>query len=624
MLNFIRERAQGWVAWFIVGLISIPFALWGVNSYLNGPTDVVTATVNGEKIKQADVQQALQQYRERMRDSMGDTFDPAMFEGDAIKQIVVEGLIEQKLLQQANVEIGQEVSDSVINRLIQSTPAFQTDGQFDPERYRLILARIGESPLSYEAQLKADVLAQELTSNIQKSGLVTEAEQNAVIRLEKQSRDIAYGVISAQSMLANVEILDEDVKAYFDANKALYVAPERVAINYIELSIDDLAKSVEVNDDNLKQYYVDNEAQFVGPEQRRASHILIEGDDNEALDVLNTIKGKLDAGESFEVLAKEYSSDTGSADSGGDLGYFQRDVMEPAFEDAAFALSNIGDVSEPVKTEFGYHLIKLTDIKSDEGATFADVKEQVELQYRKQNAEEMFYDYAEQLADLSYENPDNLDAAAEVLSLPIQQTEAFTRNGGSGIASNKKVVSVAFSEDVLTNDLNSAVIEVSKTDLVVIHKREYIASSVLPFESVAPAITEQLRFNKARDLAKTTGEDKLAQLQSGKEALALFESDEWHDKQTYTRASQDVSAQVLQNAFSLAIPSEGASNWSGFSAENGNYIVLNISDVTDAEPSVATDEERAGLQSYLKQTYSSSELQAFIESLKSDADIKIN
>ncbi len=624
MLNFIRERAQGWVAWFIVGLISIPFALWGVNSYLNGPSDVVTATVNGEKIKQTEVQQALQQYRERMRDSMGDNFDPAMFEGEAIKQIVIEGLIEQKLLQQANVDIGQQVSDRIISRLIHSTPAFQTDGQFDPERYRLILARIGQSPSSYEVQLKSDVLAQELTSNIQKSSLVTLADQNAIISLEKQSRDIAYGVISAQSMLDKVEISDEDVKAYFEANKSLYVAPERVAINYIELSVDDLAKSVAVDDDKLKQYFLENQAQFVGPEQRRASHILIEGDEEAALATIKEIQAKLKAGEAFDVLAKAFSSDTGSAEMGGDLGYFQRDVMEPAFEEATFSLVNVGDISEPVKTEFGYHLIKLTDIKSDQGASYADVKDKVESQYRKQQAEDTFYEYAEQLADLSYENPDNLDAAAEALSLPIQETDAFTINGGSGIASNKKVVNVAFSEDVLTNDLNSAVIEISKTDLVVLHKKEHILSSVLPYDSVAPAIREQLRFDKARDLAQQAGQEKLVKLKAGESATSLFSDGDWHTTQSYTRASEDVSEQVLQNAFSLPVPSVNKPVWSGFSATNGNYIVLSVTNVVNADPSVATDEERDGLQAYLKRTYSSSELQAFMESLKVDADIKIH
>jgi len=624
MLHFIRERAQGWVAWFIVGLITIPFALWGVNSYLNGPSDAVTATVNGEPIKQFEFQQAYKQYRDRMRETMGERFDPSLFEGQAVKQEVLDSLIERKLLQLANLELGQRISDSAINMLIQSTPAFQTEGKFDPERYRMLLARVGQTPAMYEAQLRIDILARELTDSIQQSVLVTAASVDNILRLEKQTRDIAFGVIPAQSLLDQIEVKDEEVQQYYDANKAQYLAPERVSVNYIELSAEEIAKTVEVSDQALQQYYLENQSQFIGPEQRRASHILIEGDDSEALAILTDIQNRLQQGEDFADLAKALSQDTGSANDGGDLGYFQQNVMDPAFDQAVFALAAIGDVSEPVKSEYGYHLIKLTDIKQPEGKSFTDARDDVEKLYRQQQAEELFYEQAEQLADLSYENPDNLDVAAEALGLAIKQTEEFTRDGGTGIASDKKVVSVAFSDDVLINELNSAVIELSKTDLVVLHKNKHSLASQLPFESIAPAITEQLKFEKARAMAKQQGEAILAQMKSGEAAESLFNASDWHDTQAYDRASSDISVQILEHAFRVAEPEQGSAELTGFSANNGNYIVVKVSGVTDGNPADVSADDRDGLESYLVRLEGSSQVQAFIESLKADADIEVH
>ncbi|MFW5451438.1 MAG: SurA N-terminal domain-containing protein [Methylophagaceae bacterium] len=621
MLHFIRERAQGWVAWFIVGLISIPFALWGVNSYLTGPSDAVTATVNGEPIKQVEFQRAFQQYRDRLRESMGNEFDPDILEGMAVKQSVLDGLIDQKLLLAANNSLGQQVSDSVVNNIIRANPSFQQDGKFDSERYRMALARVGFSPASYEAQFRQDLLAQELTNNIQQSALVTSFAIDNIVRLEKQTRDIAYGVIAAQSLLEQIEVSDNDVQAYYDANKSNYVAPERLAVDYIELSVAELAKAVEIDEQLLQQFYADNQDQFVGPEQRRASHILIEGDDANALAMAMTIKQRLDNGEDFATLAAELSDDTGSANEGGDLGLFQRGVMETAFEDAAFSLSE-GDISEPVKTEFGYHLIKLTAIESSEGKSFAEARGDIESSYRYQQAEELFYEQAELLADLSYENPDNLDVVAEDLSLEIKTSEAFTRGGGIGIASNEKMAAAAFSEDVLNNDLNSAVVELSKTHLVVVHKNKHILASQLPFDSISPAIKEQLKFEYARDKASEQGKTILAKLESGEAAASLFLDQDWHAVQSYDRTSSEISQQVLQQAFSIAKPDNEA-RYTGFTASNGNYIVVKVTAVTDGDPRAATVEEREGLQSYLIQANGSSELQAFIASLRSDADIEV-
>ena len=604
MLHFIRERAQGWVAWFIVGLISIPFALWGVNSYLTGPSDVLVAEVNGEPIQQVEYQKALQQYRDRMRNMMGENFDPAMFEGLAVKQNVIDGLIEQKLLILAGQDLGQRVTDQTLFNIIKSTAAFQSNGQFDNDVYSMTLARVGLSPAQYESQLRVDILTQELAENTQRSVIVSDYDLNTVLRLDNQTREIAYGVVSAQEQVKQIVVTDEAVRNYYDEHLANYMAPEQMVVDYVELSVADLSKNLTVDDESLNAFYEKNKEQFVGPEQRQASHILVEGDD-------------------FAVVAKELSQDTGSAAEGGDLGLFQRGVMEPAFEEAVFSMTKIGEVSEAVKTEFGYHLIKLTAIQASEGKSFTDVRDQVEVLYRRQKAEDLFFEQAEKLANLSYENPDNLDVVAEELSLTIKTSTAFMRDGNTtGIAKNIKVANVAFSEDVLVHNLNSAVIELSKSELLVLHKNKHIIASQLPYESVAPAITEQLRYAGARDKAREIGEEILAKLKSGTPANSLFSGNEWHNSQSYTRMSKELSSQVLDRAFAVARP-RSETSFIGFTADNGNYIVANIISAKDGVAADAPQEERDGLKSHLTRTYGTSELQALIDSLKEDAKIKL-
>ncbi len=627
MLHFIRERAQGWVAWFIVGLITIPFALWGVNSYLNGPSEVVVAKVNGEAISQSEYQTALQQYRDRMRSVLEENYDPALFESPTVKQQVLDRLIVQKLLFMVGLDSGLRVTDAALRQIIVNTPAFQKDGKFNREQYELLLRRAGLTPARYEAQLKRDTIIGQLTQPVQRAAFTTPFEINQVIRLEKQMREIAYGVIDATAYRNQVSVSDNDVQDYYKTHAAEFMAPERVSVDYIKLSVADLAKNVKVDEQALHDFYANNQDMFVGPPQRRASHILIEGDEKTALKKISEIKQKLAAGEDFAKLAKAYSHDAGSAANGGDLGYFQRGVMDSAFDKAVFAIKEVGQVVGPIKTEFGYHLIKLTGIKPGAGQSFSEARSEVEQRYRLQKAEDEFYDKADKLADLSYENPDSLDVAAQELGLSIQTTEAFPRTGGTtDLTKNKKFLDAAFSEDVLANDLNSAVVELDKSDLVVLHKHTHIPAKQLPLDAVAPAIKEQLKFKKAVELAKKEGEKRLAKLKAGEPGDVIFGKDKWQDKQLYSRHSKGVSQQILQHAFAMPRP-KAHDVFEGFTAANGNYIVLQLSAVLDGgradNPNKATKDEIEAIQNHLERNNGETELQALIDTIKQQADIEI-
>lgn len=624
MLHYIRDRAQGWVAWFIVGLISIPFALWGLNSYVTGPSDQVVAEVNGEEILQSQMQRSIRQYRDQMRNMLGDEFNPEDFQGSQIRNDILNQLIEERLLKSASENIGQSAPDGYIAEYIRQTEAFQVDGQFDSQQYEMVLSRAGYSPGQYEAQLRNDLLSQELTQNIQESAVVSVTELNRMLRLEGQAREIAYGVIQASDFVDRDAIAEAEVRDFYQANESQYTAPEQVSVAYLELSLETLAEQIEPDEQTLRDYYQQNENQFLAPEQRRVSHILIEGDDETAREQAADLYARLQDGDSFETLAAEYSDDTSSADDGGDLSYIQRDVMEPAFEEAAFDLSTVGDITEPVKTDFGYHLIKLTDIRDRQGFSFEEARDEVATLYREREAERRYYDLADELANLTFENPDSLDVAANQLGLEIKETETFSRNGNSdGIASESKVVEAAFSEDVLENDLNSAAIELADTHMVVIRKQEHILEKLLPFENVQESIVDTLAFQRATEKARERGEALLSEVDEGAQPESVFANYNWQTAQRYARDSDEINAQILRRAFALPRTDDAPLN-AGFTAENGNYIVLRMLDVEDADVADADADTRQSLATQLQRLNGRAELDAFITHLRESADIEID
>ena len=623
MLHFIRERAQGWVAWFIVGLITIPFALWGVNSYITGPSDIVVASVNGEPIKQAEFQRSLKQYRERMREMMGDDFEPSLFDNEMTKQNVLNGLIEQKLLFSTNKSLGQYVSDGYINMAIQQTKAFQVEGKFDTERYKMLLARAGFSPTSYENQLRTDLMIKELGNSIKKTAITTKYDVDNLLRIEKQKREIAYGVIDASPIAAGIVISEEEAEAFYKKQKSQYTTPERVSIDYIELSVEELASTLDVSETVMEQFYTDNKGQFMSPEQRQASHILIEGDSKEAIKILTAVEYRLSQGEDFSSVAKELSQDPGSAQEGGDLGSFQRGIMEPAFENAVFSLDNVNDVSSIIKTDSGHHLVKLTGIVNSVGKDFSAVRKEIENNIRGQEAEQLFFEQAEKLAELSYENPDSLVLASEELALKIKTSKLFTREGGEGITADKNVVNIAFTDEVLLEGLNSTVIELTDSHMVVLHRNEHVLSGQLPFDVVSDDIKLKLKAQSAKNKATEVGEKLLEKVEDGTDVKSLFSKYEWHETVLIERSENTIDREILDEVYGMEKPNEN-SIYHGFTDRNGNYVLIRLTAVIEGGLDDASKEDRDGLSSYLVQHYGDSELRAFIESLKAESDIEIS
>ena len=598
MLQSIRNRSQGWFAWAIVILITIPFALWGIQEYVGGGREPAAATVNGVEIPQREVQRAVQIQRQRLLTALGENADPALLDQLRLRDVALEGLIENEVLFQTAESAGFRVSDTQLVSRIHSISAFQENGVFSPALYEQTLRNQGMLPGGFEPMLRRDLLIEQLQQGIESSAFVTKAELDELLRLRQQHRDIGYLIVPSKNYESSVTVTDEEIAAYYEQNSRAYVRPEQVSVEYLELSVDELASGIEVGEDELRGYYDEHSNSYSKPEQRRASHILIpvDADADEAAIAEARIQAeelvkRIRAGESFAELAREYSGDSGSAKEGGDLGLFGKGIMEPAFETAAFAMAQ-GEISEPVRTDFGFHIIIVTEIKPGTTPSFEDIRDQVATDYRRQQAEKQFYDAAEQLANLSYEHPDSLEPAAEQLGITIKTTPLFSRQGGEGITGEPKFVAAAFSPEVLEQEYNSEPIELSPVHMVVVRKKEYVPEQLQPLAEVKEKIAEQLRSEKARDAAYADAEKIVQRAAQGEDIKVLAEEYklEWERIKSLSRNEQKVKSDIVRQAFRMARPTEGKPRYIA-QRTDGGAVVIGLFAVQDGDPKSADKKE---------------------------------
>lgn len=632
MLEAIRSRAQGIFAWVIVGLITIPFALWGINNYFREEGEALAASVNGEEITTREFRTAFQRYTQQLRLLMGENFSEEMLDDPVMKQRVLDGLIEQRLVLDAAAELGLGMDDSELGQVIYNNEAFQdASGEFDFKRYENVLNSQGLTPAAYEARLRLSLLSEQLASTLHLSAFATQQEIKDIARLRHQEREIGYGIVPLAKFRDAIQISEEELRQYYDGHPDEFRTPERVVVNYLHLTTEALAAEIPVDEPALRDFYEDSKEQYGTPEQRRASHILIqlpqqadEAARQAAQEKAEGVLKRLQQGEAFEEVAKEVSEDPGSAQQGGDLGVFGRGVMDPAFEEAVFSLEKVGALSEPVLSKFGYHIIKLAEIQPGETPSFEEIREELAQKYRQQLAEEHFYEQAETLDNLAYESPFTLEVAAEALGLPIETSEPFSRRGGSGIAANPKVVAAAFSEEVLQEKMNSPAIELGPNELVVLRIKKHIPDDTAPFKEVREKIQEKLTLDQAKSKAQEQGAVLVERLQQGEAPEAVFaEKDAWNEKKLYSRNGDGIPQEILGMAYKLPPPRSENPVFAGQTLGSGDYAVVGLYGVQDGELSKLDEEGRQSLAQEIEQIHGEVAYQGFIGELKSGAKIKV-
>ncbi|OLU35326.1 SurA N-terminal domain-containing protein [Pseudomonas sp. PA27(2017)] len=617
MLQNIRDNSQGWIAKTIIGLIVVLMALTGVDAIITGTGNSQNAAdVNGEKISQNELNQAVEMQRRQLLQQLGKDFDASMLDERLLREASLKGLIERSLLLQGAKDSNFAFSQAALDQVIVQTPEFQVEGRFNADRFDQVIRQLGYTRMQFRQMLEQEMLIGQLRAGLSGSGFVTDEEVAAFARLEKQTRDFATRTIKADS--AAVKVSDDDVKAYYDAQQSQFMSPEQVVIEYVELKKDAFFSQVSVSDDEMKVAYESEIANLA--EQRQAAHILIEvgGDvsDEQAKAKIDEVQKRLQAGEDFAALAKEFSQDPGSASEGGDLGYAGKGVYDPAFEDALYALKQ-DEVSAPVRTEFGWHLIKLLGVQAPEVPTFASLKEKLETDLKTQRVEQRFVEATKQLEDAAFESSD-LAQPAQELGLKVQTSEPFGRQGGEGIAANRQVLQAAFSQEVMEDGSNSSAIELDPNTLVVIRVKEHRKPQQLELDQVSDGIRAQLTKTRASEAAKAAGEQMVTDLHDGK---VKPEGAEWQVVEAATRNQDGVDPAVLQALFRMPKPAGEKSEFSGIALGNGDFVVIRLKGVSEPEQALS-DEEKAMYRRFLASRSGQEDFAAYRKLLESKADIE--
>ena len=632
MLQSIRDRLTGILAFFVLGILIIPFAFVGVNSYFSSGNENLVARVNDSEITFNDFNESYSNYRRRMQALMGAAFDPLQFDNLVARREHLENMIDQELVQQAALAMGLEIDDARLAQEIRSVPAFQVDGEFNADVYQNRLLSEGMTPAQFEADFRAQSIFAQLPTAILQSSLSTPSEIAYRVALQEQTRTFQAVMFPTNLETIPTEVPEEDVLAYYEANPGQFQSAEQVTVDYLELSAVEVSSGSEPDDEFLRARFEQQKGRFITPEQRRASHILIEvapdAEDNvkeTARQTAADLAVRAQAGEDFAALASEFSDDLGSAEMGGDLGWIEPGLMSELFEEALYALTDDRPISDPVQTGFGWHVIKLEEIQPSSGMSFEEARSVLIQEHQEEEAEREYLDVADRLVDIIYEDPTTLDSAALELGLEVNTEGPFSRAGGAGISSNPAVVEAAFSELVMSQESVSDPVDLGENHMVVIRLNEHFPAALMPLEDVRETIVLELRRQRAEEAARASAEAfVLAVGQEGAdiEALAGETGTEVLTIEASGRRAANPDRVVVQEVFKLQRPAEGAMAPVVVDAQDGFAMVL-LQDVTDGELDASALIARQQYERQVANAAASAEAIALVEQLRSAANIEI-
>ena len=632
MLLAIRERIMGVVGWVILGILFVAFAFFGLNSYLQSDAANYAAVVNDQEITLARHQRAYQQLRTRMADMLGDNFDVAQLNEDILKANALQQLINEELVLQSAEAEGFAASNQLVGARINAIEAFKEDGVFSKTLYERVLGYQGIAPANFEHNLKREIIASQDREGISRTAAATAAGLNRAYVLEGQQRRFNYIVLPLQTFSEQLEITDQHIEDYYAAHRDAFMTPERVKVQYLELELSTLDPGIAVDEQAVQALYDEQALKYVIPEERHARHILIRllpdadaAATAAALEKAQAVVARLDAGESFEELAKELSDDPGSAASGGDLGFFGRGMMAPEFENSTFELQE-GERSQPVKSPFGFHIIELVEIKPEVATPLAEVRDELVDQLLADERANLFYEDSEALSSLTFEQPDTLQGAADALGLEIQESDWISRKGGTGIAANNNIIETAFSEDVLLNGNNSAAVEIAPDHVIVLRVLEHQVSAQRPLEEVRADVEQLTRNEQAGARAEATGNEILAQLNTGDttlEASAAASNVTFLSTELIQRNASEPAREIISAAFTLKAPDEGETAYTGFPARNGDYVIIALAQVEDGNFQDLPEAARKQAWRSLSQVRGQTEMAAVLSVLKDQSVIQI-
>ena len=627
MLQTIHDRLKGWLAGVVLGIIGLVFVFWGINWTMSAPN--YAAKVNGSEISSTEVRQAYQQQLAQYQRQSNGQIDDA--QRNEIKRHVLDQYVNTEAVVTRADSLGYRVSDQDLLAEMSKIPAFQVDGKFDKAHAMAVLRSQGRSIAEIEDLFRRDVKLRQLDEALTLSSFATPSEMKRLRALAEQERQVSWFTVAPAKYIAEATASDADLQAYYDAHKAQYMTPETVDLHYVELSMAQLESKVTVDDAQLKAYYDDQKTKtperFTQPEQRRVRHILLQvsdpKDDATVKAKAESILKRAQNGEDFSALAKEFSQDPGSAQQGGDLGWSERKAFVGPFADAAFGMKE-GEITGPVKTQFGYHILKLDGIQPTNIKTFEQAKADLETEYRRSEAERMFNSAQDELADAALQNTTDIDVVARKAGLTVRDIPVFSRTDGGGeLGKPAPVLEAAFSQDVLDGRL-SPIVEIEKGRGLVLRATDHKVPQQKPLDAVRTEIVAAWKEQRGTELAAAAANDAVKRLNSGEawDAVAKSLGATPQPPKFVERSDQAVPLEIRRGAFEAPKP-EAKPLYQRLAMTGGDSAVLELIAVRE-KPDADPRQIDTQLRRQLTQQSASSESQSYALAARAAAKVTLN
>jgi len=584
VLEAIRNHAKGWLAKVILGLIAITFALFGVDSYMSGDrSGGVVAEVGDMGISREELTREIQGQSDRMRETLGSAYDPAVIESADFRKQVLDNLIERKAMLQEAQKLKFLAPDSYIASVLGQIPSFQQDGVFSQQRYEAVLRQNGRTPAQFENELRQAFMLEAISSPISLATISSSTSLTQIARLVAQQREISWADIPASAVASEIKVTPADVERYYAANKAEFTDPEEIRAEYLVLDVAAVAAGIAVSEQAVADYYADNAAQFGQPELRSASHILIVVDKNadaatreQALKKATGLYETLTkAPQRFAELARTQSQDPGSAAQDGSLGSFGRGMMVKPFEDAVFSMKP-NEIRGPVESDFGYHIIRLDGIEPAQTAPLSEVRAVVVDELRKQQAQRVFAELADNFSNQVYENADSLQPAAAAAKLVVRQSGWMTAKNAQPPFNHAGLSAALFSPESIKSKQNTEAIEVDPGTLVAARVAEQRPARLRPLAEVSASIEAKLRAEQTASLLARKGEATLQALAKGDEAGLTWSAFQVVGRQ----ASAELNAAGAKAVF--RVNADKLPAYTGFARPDGSYRIVRVSRVVES------------------------------------------
>ena len=621
MLQDIRDNSQGVIAKVIIGFIVAIFALFGVDSIMNGfITSPPVAEINGEEVSEAQLQANTQNLLNSIGGS-ADSLDQGLLEQIALGQIV-----EEVLLRQSAQASNMSVSSNRVDRSIIENPNFQINGVFDPDLAIRTMASQGFSTPIYRDTLQQQMLLSQLANAYSSSAFVTDSELERIAGLAAQTRDFRYLSIPLGTRTLGTAISDAQIKSYYTENPQDFTQPETVSVSYVLLDKNIISNEIELDEGVIEAQYETERSAFEGAAEKRASHILFEvgGDlsEEQALEMAATAKQRIDAGEDFGAVALDVSTDTVSAEDGGDIGYTDGTAFPVALEEVLEILS-VDEVSGPVISDFGVHIVMLTEDSENVFQSFEEVADRIERQLKSSEVELIYAQRLGDLSNLAFETG-NLETISEELGLDVLISGTFGRTGGSGIFSNQALIAAAFSEEVLLEGNNSEVVELSLSQAVVLNVLLFNEAAVLPIEEVEPEIAVIIRTQMEREAVQALNDQLLTNIENDElvDQLLADNEIEWLTEEGTSRGAATVNREILAKVFSMSLADSDTSTYDNLTLTNDTAVIIELNSINAGSIATLPQIDRENIVSGMVADLGNSDFQAYMSNLQENADIE--